>query len=647
MFYLNEKVYWDKVYGCWLGKNAGGTLGQPLEDRFGKDEMFNVSWYPRLTEGGEPNDDLEIQLVWLQALQERGPLLTNRDLAEYWLDCISYNFDEYGLSKTNLQKGLLPPISGWYNNYFKDCMGSPIRSEIWACIAPGDPKIAVYYAYEDAIVDHGGGESVYGEIFNAAIESAAFILNDKIKLIELGLKFIPKESLTYQAISDVLELYKEGTSWKDTRNKIKDKYYNPIAQYSPINLGFQTIGFLYGEDFGDAICKAVNCGWDTDCTGATVGAIFGIMLGGSQLPKKWIEPLGNEISTNVVTGGLKNLHAPTNLKQLTDQVVAMGKRILKFWNSDFSIVSDGERTEKEDSYFEEKLRKVNIHSFYKAPNRIDFDLRTIRTSLIYENTASVVGGENTTNFALDIYNPRPESVEVEINMELPDKWILTPSCPIKKGINPSSNLEMKFSLRTPAESIRVSNRGTIILDVKNRPSTLRVPITFAGGFRWLVSPLFEDKTLEDDCGIDENALFKMKPSGWKEIWRTEYDLKVEQFFEKKKGILYLLTFIDSEVEQNVILGIPNNNRMMLWLNGEKIHKTECVISLRPNESGDGSNYVITKLKKGFNQILIKLERGDSEVLAHFVPSKPDENHPIAHGHALLNVSFTLFPWEDV
>jgi ADP-ribosylglycohydrolase len=147
---IAETVYRDKVLGCWLGKNAGGTLGGPLEQKFGQEEMFDVSWYPELPEGGIPNDDLELQLIWLQALRERGPGIVARDLAEYWLDCIRYNFDEYGLSKTNLQKGLVPPVSGWHNNWFKHCMGSPIRSEIWACVAPGTPEIAAAYAFEDA-----------------------------------------------------------------------------------------------------------------------------------------------------------------------------------------------------------------------------------------------------------------------------------------------------------------------------------------------------------------------------------------------------------------------------------------------------------------------------------------------------------------
>ncbi len=317
---LNNEVFRDKVMGCWLGKNAGGTLGEPLEGKFGKEEMFDVSWYSKVPEGGIPNDDLEIQLIWLQTLLQKGPGINSVDLAEYWLDCIAYNFDEYGLSKTNMKKGLLPPVCGWYNNAFQDCMGSPIRSEIWACVAPGHPEIAAKYAFSDAVCDHGGGESVFGEVYNAVVQSAAFVMSDKFKLIELGLTSIPENSLTHQSIAMAVELFRAGVDWKESRNRLMKRFYNPIAQYSPLNLGFQTIGWLYGEDFGDALCKAVNCGWDTDCTAATLGTTLGIIMGAKKLPEKWIEPLGNKITTNMSTGGIQNLTAPTDINELTDIV---------------------------------------------------------------------------------------------------------------------------------------------------------------------------------------------------------------------------------------------------------------------------------------------------------------------------------------
>jgi len=53
---------------------------------------------------------------------------------------------------------LKPPISGAFQNYFVDEMGSPIRSEIWACLAPANPQLAARMAWMDASMDHTGGE---------------------------------------------------------------------------------------------------------------------------------------------------------------------------------------------------------------------------------------------------------------------------------------------------------------------------------------------------------------------------------------------------------------------------------------------------------------------------------------------------------
>ncbi len=165
MLDIKSSDFWNKVYGCWMGKNCGGTLGGPLERIFAQPEPLDVWWYPELHEGGMPNDDLEIQLIWLKALEEVGLDLTSDDLMRYWLTHVGYSWDEYGVAKTNARLGLLPPLTGYYNNWFKDCMGCPIRSEIWACVAPGLPRVATRYAYIDAILDHAGGESVYGENF--------------------------------------------------------------------------------------------------------------------------------------------------------------------------------------------------------------------------------------------------------------------------------------------------------------------------------------------------------------------------------------------------------------------------------------------------------------------------------------------------
>ncbi|NLA57714.1 MAG: ADP-ribosylglycohydrolase family protein [Firmicutes bacterium] len=635
--YLDETIYRDKVYGCWLGKNIGGTLGTPLERRFGQDEMFDVWWYPDLPEGGIPNDDLELQLIWLQALKEVGPGLTARDLAEYWLDCIAYNFDEYGLSKTNLVRGLQPPVSGWHNNWFLHCMGSPIRSEIWACVAPGAPHIAAHYAFQDAICDHAGGESVYGEVFNAVVESCAFVIDDKFKLLDVGLSAIPADSETYRAIREVLALYEKGVDWREAREQIRKKFYHPVAQYSPINLAFQTIGWLYGEGFGDAICKAVNCGWDTDCTGATLGAILGIILGRKNIPEKWVEPLGDEITTNVQKGGIKNLKAPTNLHELTDEVLTMARRVLSYWNAGVEI-GKGCSSSGEPQY----TFATGWLTDYK-PNSVSFDLTTLKAQLIYEDTAAVVG-DAPTRFTLILKNLRPETIRARVNIDLPKGWQLGTPMPVAVDIPSGSQTVMPLAVTSPPDSIQLTNQGTITVDVAGRPALLGIPLVFLGGFRYLVSPVYEGKDLDSDCGVDENAVFQQVPAGWREIWRRTNDLEAEELFQGKTGVVYVVHYIKSEKSQPVLIGVPNNNRMKLFLNGEFLHETEKIVPLAPNEGGDGSNYGKGTLKAGWNQILVKLEKTDQPLEAHFLASGVDEQHPINNGDALMGVTRAQLPW---
>lgn len=638
---INESVYRDKVLGCWLGKNAGGTLGGPIEFKFGRDEMFDVDWYPELPEGGIPNDDLEMQLIWLQAIQERGPGITARELADYWLDCIRYNFDEYGLSKTNLQKGLVPPLSGWHNNAFRDCMGSPIRSEIWACLAPGTPEIAAMYAFQDAICDHGGGESVFGEIFNAVVESCAFVLSDRLALIEAGLSAIPGDSLTAQAIRKASNLYRAGVDWKTARNIVKQEFFQRLAQYSPINMGFQTIGLLYGEDFGDAICKTANCGWDTDSTAATVGAIYGLIYGAKELPSRWLAPLGYEISTNLTTGGIRHLRAPTDINQLTDEVARLAPRILKYWNSDTLISADAQTA---DGAVQFELNSDWLRHY--SGNRVTWDLSTIQVTVAYQKHCAILGSE-PSRIELEIANPRPEKIDVTVDMELPDCWTASPNNKSRITIEPYASSRLSYLVSAPAKKIQDSNVATILLTVDGRPALDRLPMVFLGGSKWLCSPVFEGETIDSASEFD-TARFDRAPQHWSEIWRSGNYLEINERFQGRPGVLYLLHFIYSESEEAVRLGVSNNGRMKLRLNGQFIHQTQTQTGLRANQGnggGDGSNYVDARFTRGWNEILIKLQRGEEPLEAHFTIGKLDEQCQKCVGHAILGLRRTQFVWE--
>jgi len=320
---IGSAEYRDKVYACWLGKNIGGTLGAPYECR---KEVQHLSFYEPLPSKSAPNDDLDLQLVWLKCLEDRGVNLTCGDLADYWVQCLSaYPWNEYGFCRRNLGRGLRPPVSGCFENYYIDEMGSPIRSEIWACVAPGDPQLAAALAWHDAVLDHAGGEGVYGEMFWAALESATFVLQDPGTLIQIGLAMIPLHSRISRVIRDAVWCHDNQIPWDQARERILRSFGHHNPCHAPQNHGFTILGWLYGADFGDQLCKAVNCGYDTDCTGATLGSVLGLLGGTAGIPVSWRQPVGETIVLHKFTG---DCNAPADIEELTKRTEAVAKKML-------------------------------------------------------------------------------------------------------------------------------------------------------------------------------------------------------------------------------------------------------------------------------------------------------------------------------
>lgn len=350
---LSKEAYRRKVHGCWLGKNIGGTLGAPFEGCRG---VYDLDFYTTdLSKGSLPNDDLDLQLAWLCAAERYGVTVDAKILAEYWISTIMPNWAEYGVGKTNLRLGLEPPLSGGFRNAFKDSNGAWIRSELWACLMPGHPELAVRYAYQDAIVDHAD-EGVYAEVFTAALESAAFVESDTDELIRIASSYIPKDCDVAKAVQIVVQCKADGLTWKEARVKLLTEIPDsfgcqghganpenlPCGDWgydAPANVGLVVLGWLYGEgDFARSICIAAGCGEDGDCTTATLGAVLGIILGVDQIPQKWIEPVGDEIKTCSLNLKCSLIDVPKTVRELTDRTCRL---MPAFMNGFFDMYEAG------------------------------------------------------------------------------------------------------------------------------------------------------------------------------------------------------------------------------------------------------------------------------------------------------------------
>jgi ADP-ribosylglycohydrolase len=310
----------ERIVGCIRGKAIGGTLGAPVEGRM---EQLHLTYYDPVPTGVLPNDDFDIQLLFLEAVENAGGLVDSSRLAKAWGERMTFPFDEYGVATLNLKRGLKPPVTGWFDNPFKNCMGCPIRSELWALLAPGRPRLAAFFALQDARIDHAG-ESIAGEMFFSALEAMAFSGGDDfLVLITTALKTIDSKTQTACALRFVLANYRQ-LAWPALRQGVLDKFGHPNFTEAPQNIAFTIFGLLYfPDDFEKALLCTTNCGYDTDCTAATIGAIWGL-VNGDRFPESWTKPIGSRV---LASHGVRDMALPVTVDALAAHILRVRKLV--------------------------------------------------------------------------------------------------------------------------------------------------------------------------------------------------------------------------------------------------------------------------------------------------------------------------------
>lgn len=440
---LDIKTYRDKVKACFLGKNIGGTMGAPFE---GKRGIIDVDYYTHdLSKGVLPNDDLDLQLVWLAAAQRYGKALNADILAEYWLGYIVADWSEYGVAKNNMRAGLPVGIANRYHNRHKDSCGCFIRSEIWACLAPGRPEIAVKYAYEDGVIDHAD-DGLYGEIFCAAVESAAFAESNIRKLVDIGLSYIPSDSGIALGIKAAIESYEKGLTWKEAYKKIMQTVPGGFGLYlgqyvgekddeipegtlgydAPSNVAIAVMSVLYAEgDFSKAVCIATGCCEDSDCTAGTAGALMGIIGGCVSIDEKWLVPIGDEIKTVSVDRSKKlpeGTMLPGTVTELTDRIVRLMPTFMQgYFDPETACIETAEELCD--------VRKRNAFNFSRTScERLSLRNRGIKKeNSLFETVIIPVGGigieegmEKTVEFHFESLLNHHQWINIEI--DFPESW---------------------------------------------------------------------------------------------------------------------------------------------------------------------------------------------------------------------------------
>jgi len=355
---LTEEALRRKLRGAWYGRVAGCLLGKPVEGvrteelhpilkatgnfpmtRYIRrselnEEICGSMRFPFLTRTSYPDciecapvdDDTNYTVLYMLLLERRGKDFTPEQAADFWLEMqpkSAYCTAERA-AFVNFVRGIRPPASASYKNPYREWIGAQIRADYFGYIHPGDPEGAAAMAWRDASISHVKN-GIYGEMFAAAMLAAAAVTTDRAEIVRAGLSQIPATSRLYERVAGHLAAYETGGPAEKAFAAITarwDEHRGHDWCHTISNAEIVTASLLwYGDEYGRAICRAVQCGFDTDCNGATVGSILGMAYGIDAVGEAWTSPLRGRLRTSLF--GLTEISLDDAAERTIEQIRRM------------------------------------------------------------------------------------------------------------------------------------------------------------------------------------------------------------------------------------------------------------------------------------------------------------------------------------
>lgn len=630
---LDYNTYLDKVYGAFLGKTVVGTMGAPYE---GVKMPLELPFRREMIDAMLPNDDLDLQVLWLEVVEKYGADFTPYDLLKHFCDCCDYNPGEYAIMRKNYNRGIYPPLSGKFcNDFYTTGMGCPIRSEIWACLAPFSPELAAEYAVRDGQLDHVG-DSIEAESFFAALESASFFESDLRKLIDIGLEVSKKvyttapdgsDSKFRELVFDTLRYCEKYDDVKLILRKILAKYGHPDCTNMYQNIGITLIALL--KDNLDMIktgMDCLNCGFDTDCTCATAGAVIGFIKGAEALIKEY------DLKDVRYVLGVKADRRSDSVRDLSEDIALLGAKL----NGD-AIVN----APKKAFAFAKAQYPLAFSVKYDADSPIFYPNKSCGFALVVTNVSDeCFNGELTVcgkalEDTLELHLAAGKSVSKHYEIEFPADEMTISETNLYKVVYASDAEVKEFAFgivgalpwKVTGPIWRTDPICTTELLIENdyqyRKIIAVVPYEFN---RRDISRRFHLNMAADTetefCSFDalflpysEHADTKYEESIF---YQTQDAFRIDDFSGfAAPAVYYLSREIVVPEDRSVFLQIGHTAPFACWLNGELLASRDCCDTwTAENVHLDG-----VKLKAGVNRMVVRLTRVNGDAKYNFTIAK--------------------------
>lgn len=346
----------DRIRRAWQGRISGCQLGKPVEllsMTQGREAMLDylrqadalplrdyvpliedtlVARFGRLScrhqlSRSEPDDDINYSALALIMLEQHGADLSTLDVARTWLRLLppAATFTaERAAYKTLLAKaeehfplGADPgfDLAECAENEFSDWIGAQIRADVYGWVCPGRPQLAARLARQDAALSHRE-EGVYGAVFVAALGAAIPAYASLDEALDAALQEIPEQS----ACAEAVRVGRSLAGQDGAIEELHDLYGDLSPVHTVNNLALVVWSLCLGQnDYSIAVGEAVTGGWDTDCNGATVGGLWGLLS--EEIPEHWTQPWGGRVALTLAGYG------EIRLEELVERTVAVGNEI--------------------------------------------------------------------------------------------------------------------------------------------------------------------------------------------------------------------------------------------------------------------------------------------------------------------------------
>jgi len=340
----------DRLMAAMCCRFAGCTLGAIVEnwtvermenwaktigDQFPPVDYWSKAWSPEeIRYGMSPckeytsagmhsvpvDDDITYTVIGLLIAERFGLDFTTEDVGQAWLDWLPVACTAEDVALKNLKNGVNALEVAKIGNPYCQWIGAAIRSDPWGYICAGKPEKAAKMAYVDAYLTHRRN-GIYGEMYLAAAQAAAFVCDNAEQALREGLKEIPENCALAQDIRWALEEAKNTSDWREARAKVDARFVGMHRVHTNNNLCLVVFGLLLGgNDVTKILGEIVAMGYDNDCTAASAGSVIGAILGMQGVPSVWTKNFNDSVDT-YLTG-----YPHFSLNDLADRFTALAQK---------------------------------------------------------------------------------------------------------------------------------------------------------------------------------------------------------------------------------------------------------------------------------------------------------------------------------